>query len=296
MPQNATILTIFVASPSDVSEERELLDRIVARTNSLLARTTPVRLELLRWERDTSPAFGKDPQSVINKHIPQDSDIFIGILWHRIGSATARAESGTIEEYELAKARYDKNPNSVRLMMYFKDALPAAMSDIDADQYQRVDAFRSRVAREGGLYSKFSTAEDFDNQMQLHLMNLVLEWQSQDQRPLPNGSNAMSSEIGNANITDDLDDGILNLEDPVEDDLDDGIFDLEDLVEEELSSLDVVLQRINGAIEDVGEKIGGRAGALQSLLPQEKEKVVKTAEWLRWTPKFGQVAKRESRS
>jgi hypothetical protein len=44
------------------------------------------------------------------------------------------------------------------------------------------------------------------------------------------------------------------------------------------SSLDVVLQRINGAIKDVGEKIGGRAGALQSLLPQEKEKVVKTAE------------------
>ena len=41
MPRNATILTIFVASPSDVSEERELLDRIVNRTNSLLARTTP---------------------------------------------------------------------------------------------------------------------------------------------------------------------------------------------------------------------------------------------------------------
>ena len=80
MPRNATILTIFVASPSDVSEERELLDRIVARTNSLLARITPVRLELLRWERDTSPAFGKDPQSVINKQIPQDFDIFIGIL------------------------------------------------------------------------------------------------------------------------------------------------------------------------------------------------------------------------
>ena len=276
MPRNATILTIFVASPSDISEERDLLDRIVTRTNSLLARTTPVRLELLRWEQDTSPDFGKDPQSVINKQIPQDFDIFIGIMWHRIGSATARSESGTIEEYELAKARYDKNPNSVRLMMYFKEALPAAMSDIDADQYQRVAAFRSRVGSEGGLYSKFSTAEDFDNQMQMHLMNLVLEWQPQDQHPLPNGSNTMSSEIDSANITDDLDDGILNLEDPVEDDLDVGIFDLEDLVEEELSSVNVVLQRINGAIKDVGEKMGGRADALQSLRPQEK--VVKTAE------------------
>ena len=236
MPRNATILTIFVASPTDVSEERELLDRIVARTNSLLARITPVRLELLRWERDTSPAFGKDPQSVINKQIPQDFDIFIGIMWHRIGNATARAESGAIEEYELAKARYDKNPNSVRLMMYFKDALPAAMSDIDANQYQRVAAFRSRVGSEGGLYSTFSTAEDFSNQMQMHLMTLVLEWQPEDQRPLPNDLNAMSSEIGSANIPDDLDDGILNLEDPVEDDLDVGIFDLEDLVEKHLSS------------------------------------------------------------
>ena len=103
MPRNEIILSVFVASPSDVSEERDCLDKVVAGINTALARRVGVRLELLRWERDTSPSFGKDAQEVINHQIPP-YDIFIGILWHTIGSPTARAQSGTIEEFELAKA------------------------------------------------------------------------------------------------------------------------------------------------------------------------------------------------
>ena len=123
MPRRETIITIFVASPNDVTDERDSLDTIVHEVNSAHARRTGVRLELLRWERDVSPAVGKDPQAVVNDQIPQDYDIFVGILWNRLGSPTSRADSGTVEEYEMAKERHDKDPNSVRLMLYFKTCL-----------------------------------------------------------------------------------------------------------------------------------------------------------------------------
>ena len=41
----------------------------------------------LRGVEDVAPAFGSEPQEVVNKQI-QDYDIFVGILWHRIGTPT----------------------------------------------------------------------------------------------------------------------------------------------------------------------------------------------------------------
>ena len=104
MPRKETVLRIFVASPSNILDERDRLAEVVDNVNSVLARDTGVRLDLLRYEEDASPDFGKDAQDVINRQIPQDYDIFIGIMWHTVGSSTNRAESGTIEEYQLAKS------------------------------------------------------------------------------------------------------------------------------------------------------------------------------------------------
>ena len=64
-----------------------------------------------------------------------------------IGTATNRAGSGTVEEYELAKARHDKDPNSIELMLYFKDALPLSRKELDAKQFAAVDEFRERVKK-----------------------------------------------------------------------------------------------------------------------------------------------------
>ena len=195
MPRKEISLSVFVASPSDVSEERDRLDAIIQEINSTHARRTGVRLDLLRWERDASPEIGKDAQAVINEQIPP-CDIFIGILWHTIGSPTKRAESGTIEEFELAKKRYDENPNSVRIMLYFKTTAPLLLAEIDPDQHKRVANFKSRV-REAGLYGEFATADDFANQVQRHLTKHVLDWQE-------------GGDDGQA--TDELDEGILDLE------------------------------------------------------------------------------------
>ena len=223
-------------------------------------------------------------------------------MWHKIGSPTGQAKSGTIEEFELGKARYDKDPKSVRLMIYFKDTPPLSLSHIDADQLKQVNDFRSRVSDEGGLYSTFTSTEDFANQVRMHLLKHVLEWQKQNAQPVSHDSILDPSGSGSVSLVDDLPDSILdlgnpiredlennilhnhilNMEDPIEEGFDDGILDLEDTFNEEFSALQVVLGRMTGAIVDVGKNIGGRGATLNALIPEDKTMMVMPRELKRF--------------
>ena len=101
MPRQEHVLSVFVASPNDVQEERARLEEIVKELNDTWSRQLGLRLELLRWETHAFPNIGEDAQAVINEQVPTDYDVFIGIMWHRSGTPTGRAGSGTIEEFRL---------------------------------------------------------------------------------------------------------------------------------------------------------------------------------------------------
>ena len=122
MAKTRTLLQVFVASPGDVKDERKLLDSVISELNKTWGHSNGVMLELLKWETDSHPGFGADPQDVINSQIGEEYDIFIGIMWGRFGSPTKRAESGTEEEFNRAYTRLSNSSNSVQIMFYFKDA------------------------------------------------------------------------------------------------------------------------------------------------------------------------------
>ena len=113
MPNMATELSVLVGSPGDVTEERERLEQVVSSVNSAFA-GTGISLRLIRWEHDVRPGLGEDGQAVVNDEIPEDYDVFIGIMWNSVGTPTGRAISGTIEEFEKAVERFDKDPSSIR--------------------------------------------------------------------------------------------------------------------------------------------------------------------------------------
>src|SRR5215468_11607218 len=97
-------LRVFIASPSDVIEERDALARLVRDINDVLAFLAPEKhltLELVRYETHTFPDLGQ-PQEVINRQIPVDYDTFVGVMWSRSGTPTATEASGTIEEFRRA--------------------------------------------------------------------------------------------------------------------------------------------------------------------------------------------------
>ena len=175
MPRQEQILSVFVASPSDVGDERARLEEVIIELNHSWSRNLGIRLDLIRWETHAYPGFGADPQDVINRQIPSDYDIFIGMMWHRYGTATGRAESGTEEEFMRAKARWDEDRSALDLLIYFKDA-PVNPSLIDALQLSKVTEFRKSLGKEGGLYWSFQSTDDFANYVRMHLTKIVQTW------------------------------------------------------------------------------------------------------------------------
>jgi len=139
-------ICVFVASPNDVQRERDSLLGIVNELNrtcdSLLGQAM-VRLELVRWETNTFPDAGR-AQALITEQLG-DYDIFIGILWTRLGTPTGKAASGTIEEYENAYARW-KESGRPHICFYFNRAASSPPRSVaDAEQILGVARFREQL-------------------------------------------------------------------------------------------------------------------------------------------------------
>ncbi|MFZ5639057.1 MAG: DUF4062 domain-containing protein [Pseudomonadota bacterium] len=168
MARTEEVFSIFLASPGDVAEERNRLAEFVSRWNTTWGRHQGVRLELIRWEDDAYPGIGLDAQDVINNQIPQDYDLFVGIMWSRFGTPTDRSGSGTEEEFFRALERYKLDTSSINILFYFKDT-PIPPSKINADQISKVIQFKEKLRSIGLLTWDFSDTDDFEKLVQLHV-------------------------------------------------------------------------------------------------------------------------------
>jgi hypothetical protein len=90
MAKTVSEYSIFIASPSDVAEERTKIREIVDEINRTVGRNAKIRLEVIGRETDAIPGFGADAQDVINNSMPREFDIFIGVMGHRFGKPTKR--------------------------------------------------------------------------------------------------------------------------------------------------------------------------------------------------------------
>jgi hypothetical protein len=249
MARNIKSLSVFVASPSDVSDERVRLEEVIRELNITWSTQLGIQLDLIRWETHAFPGFGDDAQDVINSQIINDYDLFIGIMWCRYGAATHRAGSGTIEEFEIAKARFDVQPSSVKLMLYFKDA-PIEPSKLDLAQYAKVSEFRSSVGKEGGLYWMFSTVEHFEKLLRMHLSRQVQNWIKENDQLLSHTLTVISpSTISQTNLIP------FDLED-------EGIVDLMEQFEDHMETMTEISNRIVEATEELNFKINSRTNEI----------------------------------
>lgn len=155
--QTPRTMKVFVASPSDVAEERSALNRLIRDINDVLTFLDParnLRIELVGYETDSYPDYGS-PQDVINRQIPVNYDIFVGIMWKRCGTPTQTAPSGTIEEYRRACEKR-KQSGFPRVMFYFCDQPIALPTEEELEQLALVLKFRREVG-EVGLISNYPT-------------------------------------------------------------------------------------------------------------------------------------------
>ena len=160
-----------------MTKERRKLDDVVDELNRTWSDKLGTHLDLITWERDVCPGVGEDPQDVINKQIDNyNYDIFIGIIWKRLGTATTRADSGTVEEYERAYERYRKDSNQIKIMFYFKKILPSERSEIDVDELDKINKFKAKL-RLHNLCCIYEDIDEFGKLIQRHLSKQMQGWQ-----------------------------------------------------------------------------------------------------------------------
>jgi len=170
----ARIIRVFVSSPSDVAEERNVLDEVVARINRTDGQVRKVRLELWKWEKDTVPHIGPKPQTVIDEQTPPHYDIYLGIIKHRFGNATGHYGSGTEKEFQDALKRWGKVGIPWMLFYFGKEAVDP--DELDLDQYAMVRKFRKKLETTG-LYATYEgvrgSKDSFFEKIDEHLRKVL---------------------------------------------------------------------------------------------------------------------------
>ena len=168
-----THLNIVVVSPSDVTEERNIVEKVVEELNLDVALDRSLRLDVVRWETDTYPGFHPSgPQGLIDPILRIDeSDIVIGIFWKHFGTATAGAESGTEHEFEMAYQSWKKQDRH-QILFYFNQKPYTPRNAEEAEQTAKVFRFKEKYPKEG-LWFDYNGVKDFEQKLRRHLRNYI---------------------------------------------------------------------------------------------------------------------------
>jgi Domain of unknown function (DUF4062) len=164
-------LRVFVASPGDVERERDHTSAVADELNRGVAADAGFVLEVVRWETHARPDMGR-PQQLILDQIGS-VDIFIGIMWHRFGTPTGVAGSGTEEEFDRALESWQRTGRP-RMLCYFGRAPIDPPSSVEeASQLLKVAQFRKRVEAVGLAWT-YSSDTEFKDSLREHLQQVLL--------------------------------------------------------------------------------------------------------------------------
>ncbi len=133
----ARVFRVLIASPFDVTDERDIAVKTIQEWNDLHSAGRQVVLLPLRWETHSAPEYGVRPQEIINRQVVDYSDLLIGIFWTRIGSPTG-ADSGTLEEIERVAS------TGKTVMLYFSQ-IRQDPEQIELAQLQKLREFKKKT-------------------------------------------------------------------------------------------------------------------------------------------------------
>ncbi len=165
MAYNATAIPVMIASPGDVSEERNLIRDIVHDWNDLHSMDTKIVLMPVGWETHSSPELGDRPQALINRNVLEKCDLLIGVFWTRIGTPTGEAESGTAEEIR-------KHVEAGKPAMVYFSTSPVAPETLDPDQYEALREFKS-WSKGQGLIEEYDNLSAFSEKLRRQIQIIL---------------------------------------------------------------------------------------------------------------------------
>ncbi len=163
MSYSASTFSVMIASPGDVASERAIVRDVVYEWNAVNANSRKVVLLPVGWETHSSPEMGATAQTIINRQVLSKCDLLVGVFWTRIGTATERHLSGTVEEIE-------EHISAGKPAMLYFSSQPVVLDTVDMDQVQKLKAFKASCQNRGLLETYDSHGEfkeKFYRQLQL---------------------------------------------------------------------------------------------------------------------------------
>ncbi|GGE48800.1 response regulator [Actibacterium pelagium] len=180
-------IKVFISSPGDVIPERQIAKMVLGRLNEEYAGRA--LLVPILWEEEPLLVTQTFQAQI---HPPHETDIYLGVLWSRIGSPlpdTIRREdgslyeSGTAFEFEDALAGH-RTTGKPEMLLYLKTGYPEISLEnreevLDRlEQIDRLNDYRERMLMgEDGSYAAafhmFDRIEQFETMLEIHLRKLV---------------------------------------------------------------------------------------------------------------------------
>lgn len=173
MPYEARVLKVMIASPGDVSAERQTVRDVLTEWNHIHSEDRGLVLMPIGWETHSSPTMGDRPQAIINKQILSNCDLLVAVFWTRIGSPTGVAVSGTVEEIQ-------EHLNAGKPAMIYFSAAPVRPDSVDEIQYAALKEFKKECFKKG-LVESYDTLGEFRDKFSRQLTQTII-------RAYPTGS------------------------------------------------------------------------------------------------------------
>jgi hypothetical protein len=201
------LLIIIDSSPGDVTDERQLALKAIARLQNNPLYKEKITIEAVAWDKpdDSTPLLASvDPQTAINEGAarPSECDIVAVILWSRMGTPLDHSRyqkedgsqylSGTEWEFEEALAASQRTGRPFEIVYRRAEEPKISLEDPSLSekitQYQRVKAFFEGFANPDGSirqgYNSYTTPSEFEDIFELHLRKLVAR-QLEEERSKP---------------------------------------------------------------------------------------------------------------
>jgi predicted transcriptional regulator len=157
----STVYKVFIASPSDVTIERNIIREVLYEWNVINSEKYNIVLLPIGWETHSNPAMSGTAQAILNKQILRDCDLLVGVFWTRVGTATDMYSSGTVEEIE------EHIKSGKPTMLYFSSS-PVHPDSIESDQYAKLGEFK-KSCQSRGLYETYSSNNEFKDKFNRQL-------------------------------------------------------------------------------------------------------------------------------
>jgi hypothetical protein len=168
MPYDARVVKVMIASPGDVSTERQIVREVLQEWNAIHSEDRALVLLPIGWDTHSTPELGDRPQAIINNQILADCDLLVAIFWTRIGTATGNAVSGTVEEI-------DEHVNVGKPAMLYFSSAPVRPDSVVEEQYRALKAFKQRCL-DRGLVETYESVGEFRDKFFRQLSQKIIRY------------------------------------------------------------------------------------------------------------------------